>query len=251
VGELLGALGLAWPRLLIYPGGLAALGLAWLLARWMQVAVGAGQDRAPHRIGPPLSLRSGRGAGGEGLIADIVDALPPLLALALLPLPPARGFPYGIDLVAALALLGWPRLRALAAGGGLAESLPGYGMLLLGGVLMGAGAGGVELSRMARSPGAALGWAPLLGGGGLWLAGQARLYAGDRGWAGRLGELGHLWVGALPILAALAALAPGRLPDGWAAWALPPLALLAAALLLGAALRTPLKKGGLREGSPP
>ncbi|NNJ11987.1 hypothetical protein EKD04_016765 [Chloroflexales bacterium ZM16-3] len=224
VGELLGALGLAWPRLLIYPGGMFALGLAWLLARWMVM----GKRSSPPA---PLPLRREREV-------VIIDALPPLLALALLPLPPARGFPYGIDLVAALALLGWPRLRALAAGSGLASGvLPGYGLLLLGGALMGAGAGGVELSRLGRAPDTALGWALLLGGGGLWLAGQARLYDGDRGWARRLGELGHLWVGTLPILAALAAGAADRLPTGWAGWTLPPLALIMAALALGAALR--------------
>ncbi|MBX0330043.1 hypothetical protein K2Z83_20450 [Oscillochloris sp. ZM17-4] len=79
MGELLGALGLAWPRLLIYPGGLSALGLAWLLSRWMVV----GKRPSPPA---PLPLRRERGV-------VIIDALPPLLALALLPLPPARGFP--------------------------------------------------------------------------------------------------------------------------------------------------------------
>jgi hypothetical protein len=238
--ELLGALGLAWPRLLIYPGGLCAFALAWLLARWMQAA--GGRRRCPtlkrRRILAASSLsRSRRDPGGEGL-REVAQALLALVALSVLPLPPARGFPYDINLVVALALLGWPHLRTLMAGG-LAEVIPGYGLLLLGAALMGVGAGGGQLSQLARAPEAAAGWAPLLGGAGLWLAGQARLYAGDRGWAARLGDLGHLWVGALPILAALGTLAVDRLPAGWAAWALPPLALIAAALVLGAALRIP------------
>jgi hypothetical protein len=218
MGELLGALGQAWPRLLIYPGGLAAFGLAWLLGRWMQAAGGRWQ-------GTPAPAES-----------QIIDALPPLLALALLPLPPARAFPYGIDLFVAVALLGWPQLRR-AAGAGLRGLLLGYGLLLLGATAMSAGAGGVELSRLLRAPDTVQGWGLLLGGGGLWLLGQSRISAGARGWAARLGELGQLWVGALPILAALAAGAAGRLPAGWAGWALPPVALLVAALLLAAARR--------------
>jgi hypothetical protein len=231
MGELLAAIGLAWPRLLLYPGGLAAFGLAWLLGLWMQAAGDRRQDRALHRIeSPPLRL------------IDIADALPPLLALTLLPLPPARSFPYGIDLVAALALIAWSRLRHQAASGGLVGAglralLPGYGLLLLGATLMSAGAGSIELSRLLRGPGTALSWGLLLGGGGLWLLGHGRLYDGARGWAARLGELGHLWIGAMPILAALAAGAADRLPIGWAGWALPPVALIIAALMLWAARR--------------
>lgn len=223
MGELLGALGLAWPRLLLYPGGLSALALAWLLGRLSR------QIDARRR---------GGGAGGASLAA-IADALPPLLALALLPLPPARAFPYGIDLVAALALLGWPRLRAQAAAGLLAgrDLRVGYALQLLGAALMGAGAGGVELGRLTRPPESPAGWALLLGGAGLWLVGQARLVILRAGWAGRLGEIGQLWVGALPLLAALAALLAGRLPAAWAGWALPPLALLGAALVWAAARR--------------
>ncbi|MEI7644763.1 MAG: hypothetical protein WCJ55_10825 [Chloroflexales bacterium] len=231
MGQMLGSLGQAWLRLLLYPGGLAAFGLAWLLARWMRF-VSAGNDQKADRGGqrfphPPR---------------EIAAALLPLLALALLPVPPARSFPYGIDLVTALALLGWARLRRQAAdgtleGAGLRTLLPGYGLLLLGAMAMGTGAGGMELSRLLRAPDTALGWGLLLGGSGLWLIGQGRLYAGARGRAAQLGELGQLWIGAIPILTALTAGMAGRLPAGWAGWALPPLALLIAALALGLARR--------------
>lgn len=35
MGELLGTSGLAWPRLLVYPGGVTVLLLAWLVGRWL------------------------------------------------------------------------------------------------------------------------------------------------------------------------------------------------------------------------
>ncbi len=223
MGALLDALGQAWPRLLIYPGGLSALGLAWLLARWMAFI------RTPHPDAERLPPHQ-----------ELIAALPPLLALTLLPIPPARTFPYGIDLLTALALLGWPQLysqavRGALVGTGLRTLLQGYSLLLLGTTAMSAGAGGIELRRLLRAPDTALGWGLMLGGSGLWLLGQARLYR--KGRAAHLGDLGCLWIGAMPMLAALTVGAADRLPSGWAGWALPPLALIIAALMLGAARR--------------
>jgi hypothetical protein len=222
--DLLGALALAWPRLMLFPGGLAALLGASLLDRWLAWA-----GRAPAR-------RAGWSA----------DALPPLLALALLPLPPARSFPYGIDLVAALALLEWPRLSGLARAGRLGGAelqklLGGYGLLLLAAAAWMAGAAGIELSRLLRAPQGGPGWALLLAGAGLWLAALARLELrpAEASWALRLRALGLLLVGSLPLLAGLAAAAADGLPAGVAGLALPPAAALLAALALGAALRAP------------
>ena len=112
MSELLGALGLAWPRLLLYPGGAFALGAGWLLAAWLSGCAG-------RPVAPPS-------APGPG---DLLAALPPLAAIALMPLAPARSFPYGLDLVIALTLLEWPRAlqgRGLSRG----EALQQYGPLL-------------------------------------------------------------------------------------------------------------------------
>ncbi|NTW02853.1 MAG: hypothetical protein HGA19_16495 [Oscillochloris sp.] len=228
MGELLGALGLAWPRLLLYPGGLGAFGLAWLLARWMAL-VGT-------------SATHGASSYTTKDAEATVHVIMPLVALALLPLPPARSFPYGMDLVVALALLGWPRLYALAVGGGLtgvglSRALRGYSLLVLGATLLGASTGSMELSRLLEPPHTVLGWGLLLVGTSLWFAGQAQLYVQHCGWAGRLGELGHLWVGALPMLVALNVVASDLLPPGWSGWVLPPLALSLGGLVLGAIYR--------------
>jgi len=239
--ELLGALGLAWPRLLIYPGGLGALLGAALLARWFRSVAAGGAG--PGVAGAPAGWR-GRAAAwaAGGRLVGLVDVLPPLLALSLLPLPPARAFPYGLDLPAALALLAWPRVRALARAGGLEPErlrllAPAGWLLLLALLLLAEGAGAIELSTLLRAPAEPWRWALLLGGGLAWLAGAARLGALTHpGLGGRLGAWGLLLVGALPVLAALAALAGGRL-GGWGGWVLPPVAALLAALLVAPMLR--------------
>lgn len=218
MGEALGALGLAWPRLLLYPGGLSALLGAWLLARWL-------------------------GRNSPTSAASLVDLLPPLLALSLLPLPPARAFPYGLDLPTSLALLLWPWLRALAQSGEIEPGrlrvrAPGGALLLLAMLLLAEGAGAIELSALLRAPTEGWRWALLIAGGLAWIGAVQRLGAlrgGDLSvW---LGAWGLLLVGALPLLGGLAELLAGRLPEGWAGWLLPPLAALIAALFAGALAR--------------
>ncbi|GIV89023.1 MAG: hypothetical protein KatS3mg055_1541 [Chloroflexus sp.] len=86
--DLLGALGQAWIRVLIFPGGLSAFLLSLL------VAYISGCRRL------------------ERLCAvTLLDALPPLCAITLLPLAAAPSFPYGLDLPTALLLLLWPIVR--------------------------------------------------------------------------------------------------------------------------------------------
>lgn len=215
MGELIGALGLAWPRLLLYPGGLFALAASWLLARWLAWCAG----------GPG-------GPAGRRDLAGLLDALPPLAALTLLPLAPARGFPYGLDLALAAGLLEWPRLRTAApAELERRRLLRQYGPLAAGALLMAEGAGGLGLSGLLTWPAAWPERALLLGGAGLWLlALPGLLAAGPGGLAGRLRALGLLLVGALPIVGALAALTPLGL---WAA----PAGVLGAAAVVGAAVR--------------
>ncbi|MFQ3661288.1 MAG: hypothetical protein SNJ69_02720 [Chloroflexaceae bacterium] len=221
MGELLGALGLAWPRVLLYPGGLFALAVSQMLLRWL-VASGA----APAWPAPP---------------ATTLDLAPPLAVLTLLPLAPARPFPFGLDLPVALALLEWPRFRALAARERApAELLRDYALPLAAALALAVATGGLELSWLLRWPAAAPERALLALGAALWLLSLPRLLrAGPGGPAGALRALGLLLVGTLPLLGALAVAAEPWLPPHRAGWLLPPLAMLIAALALGAALRVP------------
>ncbi len=211
MGELLAALGQAWPRLLIYPGGASALLLAWLICRL-----------APARLpGLPPALA----------LPAIVT---PLAALALLPMPYSQPFPYGPDLLLTLALLDLPLwLRLLREPAPLAfayrAGLPaGYALLLLALALLAGEVASFNPGVLAAGP-------PEIATPAM----QSRYLAGLLAWhialalalllPGRscdfglaLRALGHVWLATLPWLA----LIPAR----------PWLAALAAALLLGTAL---------------
>lgn len=215
MGELLGALGLAWPRVLLYPGGLFALLAAWLLLAWLRAR----------------GLRTG---GAEGRGGGVVALVPPLAALTLLPLAPARSFPYGLDLVLALALLEWPRLFAWLRAPGAAiddrtlraDVARDYLPLLAAAGLMGAGVGGLELTRLLRWPQGIADQALLAGGALLWTAALPRLLlAGPPSLAGGLRALGLTLIAALPLVGALATWTAGVLPANLAGWALPPAAI--------------------------
>lgn len=221
MGELLGALGLAWPRVVLYPGGLFALVASYLLMRWL-----AARGGEPAWPAPP---------------ATPLDLVPPLAVLTLLPLAPARPFPFGLDLPVALALLEWPRFRALAARAcAPAEALRDYALPLVAVLALVVATGGVELAGLLRWSEAAPQRTLLVLGAALWLLGLPRLLrAGPGGAAGALRALGLLLIGALPLLGALAASAGQRLPADRAGWLLPPLAMAGAALAAGAALRIP------------
>jgi len=218
MSELLGALGLAWPRLLLYPGGLFALVASWLLGGWLA--------RCGCRSASP----------GRAKLGAVV---PPLVALALLPLAPARSFPYGLDLVVALVLLEWP--RALGWGAQRREELArAYAPLLLAGLGLAEACGGLELTRLLRWPEPLVAQLLLGASAALWLAALPRLLAsGPGGLAGRLRGLGLLLVATLPVLGALAAMLAERLPAELAGWLLPPMAMLAAGLALGGVARVP------------
>jgi len=145
VNELLALLGRAWSRLLIYPGGLAAFGLIWLIGLLQKRAPSAGSQVAEEfDDSRPLMLSS--------------VALP-WLALALLPLPLAVALPRQIDIVLALALLEWPNLLAirqeLRLGGlrRLAAALNSYPALLLAALALAQAGNSLELAALARPPG--------------------------------------------------------------------------------------------------
>lgn len=149
--ELLAMLGRAWSRLLIYPGGLTAFALVWLVAR--------------------LSRRS-RGAAASG--ADGVDQELPLtisaialpwLGLALLPLPQVAGINRQTDLIVVLALLEWPLVLVIAQEfhstapdayarlvRRLAAALNSYPPLILAALVLALAAGSFEIGALIRPP---------------------------------------------------------------------------------------------------
>lgn len=221
MGELLGTLGLAWPRLLIYPGGLFALGAGWLLGRWFSIG------GAPARPAAPLTPNA------------VIDLMPPLAALTLLPLAPARPFPFGLDLPLTLALLEWPRIRALAARTcHPAALLQDYAPLLAATLALAVATGGVELTRLLNWPETAPARALLLLGAGLWLSGLPRLWKqGPAGMVGGLRALGLLLVGVLPLLGSLASVIQPWAPTSLTGWMAPPLAMLGAISIVSVALR--------------
>lgn len=94
--ELLALLGRAWPRLLLYPAGLTAWALVGLFG-WLRRRGGA----------EPLAIRLG------GWL-DLSALALPWLGLALLPLPHVASIGQDLDLLAALALLEWPRILSIA-----------------------------------------------------------------------------------------------------------------------------------------
>jgi len=221
MSELLGAIGLAWPRLLLYPGGVFALVASWLLGGWL----------ARCGCGPTAQGRAGLGAPGA-LVA-------PLVALALLPLAPARSFPYGLDLVVALVLLEWPWAMGWSAQR-REELARAYAPLLVAGLGLVEACGGLELTRLLRWPEPLVAQLLLGASAALWLAALPRLLAsGPGGLAGRLRALGLLLVATLPLLGALAATLARLLPTELAGWLLPPMAILAAGLALGGVARVP------------
>jgi hypothetical protein len=249
MNELLGALGLAWPRLLIYPGGLVALLCAWLLDRLVQdrgQVAESGERRAESAKRFSASARqktqtaerfsaTGREPSAVGSQLTAFDLLPPLILLSLLPLPPARGFPYGLDLPTALLLADWPRWRILAASGQLAPAhlrslLPGYALLLCGAGTMSSALDSLELSALTRWPATLPMQIVVCIGALLWLSGciVTTPQRPDRDtalhWALRLRTLALL---SIPMLVLIGALATGLRPWFTAAqlsWLLPPLA---------------------------
>jgi hypothetical protein len=224
VSELLGAIGLAWPRLLLYPGGLFALVASRALAIWLA------------RCGGTAVSSPARPAPGE-----IFFLLPPLVAIAMMPLAPARSFPFGLDLAITLALLEWPRVTQ---GRGLdrAALLREYGPLLIAATLMGEAVGGLELTRLLQTPAPWLDRALLGAGAVLWALSLPRLIAaGPQSLAGQLRALGLLLIPALPLLGALAAASDGLLGN-LAGWLLPPGAMLATAGVVGALVRLSIEQ---------
>lgn len=146
--ELLAMLGRAWPRLLLYPGGLTAFAIVWLMARFS---------------------RHGRGAAGGARTADLpltISAVAlPWLGLALLPLPLVAGINRQTDLIVVLALLEWPLVLVIAQEfhstapdayarlvRRLAAALNSYPPLILAALVLALAAGSFEIDVLMRPP---------------------------------------------------------------------------------------------------
>jgi hypothetical protein len=146
--ELLVMLGRAWSRLLLYPGGLAAFGIIWLISVL--------QSRESPRGYPTENRVFDQREGYWFLVLGSI--VPPWLALALLPLPLAVALPRQLDIVVVLALLEWPNLLAirqeLRAGDmrHLAATLNSYPPLILATLALAQAAHSLELVALARVP---------------------------------------------------------------------------------------------------
>lgn len=232
--ELLAMLGRAWPRLLLYPGGMAAFALIWLAGR----------------------VRRGKSLDGERVATALPGALAisavaaPWLGLALLPLPLSAPLSRRTDLIVALALLEWPLVLTIAAefrspapgaeartARRLAAALNSYPPLILATLALAQSARSFEVEALARPPDAtalardaALHW---IGAVALALALAPALGIGP--FAAGQPDQRTLRIG-LQLrgvgLAALAAL-PWLAPFGERPWLMPLPALLLAALLWG------------------
>src|SRR3954470_2484951 len=108
--ELLALLGRSWSRLLIFPGGLTAFGLVWLMGT-LPNREPRTENREP-RTENSIDEHSGDSRSGALWVVLSSVALP-WLALALLPLPLAVALPRQIDIVVALTLLEWPNVLAI------------------------------------------------------------------------------------------------------------------------------------------
>jgi hypothetical protein len=256
LAELLSFLGLAWSRLLIFPGGLCAFVIVWL--------VGFLEQRRISPIAPPCCTGAAalRGMGAavlRGMGAAALRSLPgpsplaasavvlPWLGVALLPLPLAAPLSRPVDLVVIIALLEWPRLLAITVDlhtgerlrgmQRLAAALNGYPPLALALILTAEGTGTLESSGLLRIPeGSVALWWFWLGVGALILTLPPLIEAGpfaidapdDLRFGMRLRALGIVLIAALP---GIALLTRGGDEDWWRI-ALPPLALTGAIWLV-------------------
>jgi hypothetical protein len=245
--ELLALLGRAWPRLLIYPGGLAAFVLVWLLVRTKNQ-----EPRTENRNALPGSRFSVLGSSAVVL---------PWLGLALLPLPYAAALGRQTDLIAGLALLEWPLLLTITfelrdcgaetsrhAHARLAAALNGYPPLILATLVLLSAAGSLDLAALMRTPevatparAALLHWVgaaawllalPPALGTGAFATPRPRAYALRIGLG--LRAVGLVAIAALPWFALVATSdenAPVTTEAGWLLLPIPPLVI--AGLLWG------------------
>jgi hypothetical protein len=172
--ELLALLGRAWPRLLIYPGGLAAFALVWLIGRTKNqeprtknnptnpgLSLDEGDERRKDTIDRTPTNYEREPWSVVGSPLDMSAVVLPWLGLALLPLPGAAGISRQTDLITVLALLEWPLLLAIVAElresdaawpRRLAAALNSYPPLILATLVLTSTGGSFDMTALARPP---------------------------------------------------------------------------------------------------
>ncbi|WP_322820854.1 hypothetical protein [Chloroflexus sp.] len=193
MSDLLGVLGQAWPRLLLYPGGLSAVLAVVMFARLRGVTI----TRDDH-------------------ITTLIDVLPPLCVLTLLPLAPAASFAYGLDLATTLLLLMWPVMRQVAQERrDPRDVINQYLPIIMAAMVFASITNTLSLSGLLRWPAEPL---PQIGYGlGIvaWFVGSSQIMSTRPNLATACSELGFVMVGVLPLSAGLQALpVPGAIA-GW------------------------------------
>lgn len=141
LAELLAILSTAWTRLLLYPAGLAAIAILWLVWR-----VNGRPATTPVLV-----------ASSQPLASLLAIALP-WLGLALMPLPLSAALTRPVDVIVLLSLLEWPRLLAAAREFGegkharAAAMLNSYPPLVLALLLMHHATGSFEVQALLQAP---------------------------------------------------------------------------------------------------
>jgi hypothetical protein len=183
MSDILGALGQAWSRLLLYPGGLSAVLMVLIVARLRGIPLAT--------VGP----------------FTLLDLLPSLGVITLLPLTPAAPFAYGLDVPTALLMLLWPSFRR-AARERIApqQMLEWYLPLLIAATALVSVTTTLDLSGLLRWPAEPLRQLGFLLGALAWIAAVPPITSLQNDLAGACSEVGLLLIGVLPLIAGLSTL---------------------------------------------
>lgn len=171
-GELLALLGRVWPRLLLYPGGLTAFAIVWLMHRARhrrlapRMSPGAQAEQRPHDANDPNAVITHTATADHEspkriTIIDISAIASPWLGLALLPLPFGAPLNRQVDIIVLLALLEWPLALAIVedlrrkegAARRIIAALNSYPPRILATLALVQSARSFELGAFAQSPG--------------------------------------------------------------------------------------------------
>lgn len=162
--ELLVLLGRAWSRLLVYPGGVSAFAIIWLIT-YLQLRIGP--SLSPHAFHPKYTSLTHPSTGHSlHTVVSISAVVLPWISLALLPLPLAPTMERPVDVLVLFALLEWPFVLTIATEvrssnvhvqqngwRRLANVLNGYPCLVLALLLLVPASRSLQLDQLTRLPG--------------------------------------------------------------------------------------------------